>query len=157
MGSYSRTIVVGNITKDAEKRATPGGAIAVSFTVATNEVWKDKGTGEKKERAEFHRVTFWGKGADAIAQYLTKGRQVAIEGKNQTDKWTDKNGVDRYTTSIKADRVVLLGSNGGGERAADAAPVNESDANADVNADDIPFAWLLPFVLPVLASSMFLC
>jgi len=115
MGSYNRATIVGNLGRDAELRYTPGGTAVASISVATTETWNDKNTGQKKEQTEWHRVVIWGKQAESLEQYLTKGKQVLVEGRIQTRKWT-KDGVDRYTTEIKADRVVLLGGGGDGAR-----------------------------------------
>ena len=113
MGSMNRAIIIGNIGKDAEMRYTQGGTAVASFSVATTESFKDK-DGNKKEDTQWHNIVVWGKTAESIAQYLLKGKQVAIEGKIQTRKWQDKEGKDRWTTEIRADRVVLLGSGGSG-------------------------------------------
>ncbi len=109
MGTVNRVILVGNLGRDAELRYTGGGAAVASFSVATTEVWKDK-DGQRQEQTEWHRISLWGKQAESVAQYLTKGKQVYVEGRLQTRKWQDKEGHDRYTTEVKADRVVLLGS-----------------------------------------------
>ena len=143
MGTVNRVILVGNLGRDAELRYTGGGAAVASFSVATTEVWKDK-DGQRQEQTEWHRISLWGKQAESVAQYLTKGKQVYIEGRLQTRKWQDKEGHDRYTTEVKADRVVLLGSAGGGR-----GPAVERDemaqepahaAAADMpEGDDVPF------------------
>jgi single-strand DNA-binding protein len=131
MGTYQRVILIGHLGRDAELRYTPGGAAVASFSVATSETWKDKTTNERKEQTEWHRVVLWGKAAEAIAQYLTKGKQVAVEGKLQTRAW-EKDGVKRYATDIKADRVVLLGSkdDGGRQRTARADDDHEPGDDA---------------------------
>jgi single-strand DNA-binding protein len=116
MGSYNKATIVGNLGRDAELRFTPGGTAVASISVATTETWNDKNTGQKKEQTEWHRVVVWGKQAESLEQYLTKGKQVLVEGRIQTRKWKDKDGVDRYTTEIKADRIVLLGGGGDGAR-----------------------------------------
>jgi len=109
MGTVNRVILVGNLGKDAELRYTGGGAAVASFSIATTEVWKDK-DGQRQEQTEWHRISLWGKQAESVSQYLTKGKQVYVEGRLQTRKWQDKEGHDRYTTEVKADRVVLLGT-----------------------------------------------
>jgi single-strand DNA-binding protein len=138
MGSVNRAIVVGNLGKDAEVREAAGSTVA-NFTVATTEVWKDK-QGERKEETEWHRIVLWGKSAEALRPYLLKGRMVAIEGRIATRKWKDREGADRYTTEIRADRVTLLGSGQRQERPAEreaaSAPADEPSA---VMGDDIPF------------------
>ena len=108
MGSVNKAFVLGNLTADAELRSTGGGTPVSTFTVATNDVWTD-GSGQRQERAEFHRIVFWGPSAEAIAPYMKKGREVHVEGQIQTRKWTDNEGNDRFTTEIKAYRVQLCG------------------------------------------------
>ena len=142
MGTVNRVILVGNLGRDAELRYTGGGAAVASFSVATTEVWKDK-DGQRQEQTEWHRISLWGKQAESVAQYLTKGKQVYVEGRLQTRKWQDKEGHDRYTTEVKADRVVLLGSAGGGRGPAvdrDELPHEPAHAPADMpEGDDVPF------------------
>ena len=143
MGTVNRVILVGNLGRDAELRYTGGGAAVASFSVATTEVWKDK-DGQRQEQTEWHRISLWGKQAESVAQYLTKGKQVYVEGRLQTRKWQDKEGHDRYTTEVKADRVVLLGSGGGGGRGAaierDEVAHEPAHATADMpDGDDVPF------------------
>lgn len=115
MGSVNKVMLVGNLGRDAELRYTPGGAAVATLNLATTEVWKDK-QGQKKEDTQWHRVILWGKTAEALQDYLTKGKQVYVEGKLQTRRWKDKDGQDKYTTEVKGERVVLLGgkdTNGG--------------------------------------------
>lgn len=145
MGTVNRVILVGNLGKDAELRYTGGGAAVASFSVATTEVWKDK-DGQRQEQTEWHRISLWGKQAESVSQYLTKGKQVYVEGRLQTRKWQDKEGHDRYTTEVKADRVVLLGSSGGGAGRGPGGgqPMDREDAGMhapiDMPAeDDVPF------------------
>jgi single-strand DNA-binding protein len=143
MGSFNRVILIGNLGRDAELKYTPGGAAVTTFSVATTEAWKDKGTGAKQERTEWSRVVLWGKAAEAITEYLKKGKQVAVEGKLQTREY-EKDGAKRWTTEIKADRVVLLGggSGNGERRQADTEPESEphtEQANAPDTDDDVPF------------------
>src|SRR5499426_1283153 len=113
MGSVNKVILVGNLGRDAELRYTPGGAAVSKFSVATTEVWNDKG-GQRQERTEWHNIDLWGKQAESLSEYLVKGKQVYIEGRLQTDEYTDKDGVKRKSTKIRCDKVVLLGSGGGG-------------------------------------------
>ena len=91
----------------------PSGSAVTNLTIATNESWKDKATGEQKERTEWHRVAMFNRLAEIAAEYLRKGSQVYIEGKLRTRKWQDKSGQDRYTTEIIADEMQMLGSRGG--------------------------------------------
>ena len=113
MGSVNKVILVGNLGRDAELRYTPGGAAVATLNMATTEVWNDK-AGAKQEKTEWHRVIFWGKVAESLTEYLTKGKQVYIEGRLQTRQWDDKDGNKRYTTEIKGDKIVLLGGGGAG-------------------------------------------
>lgn len=138
MGSVNRVILVGNLGRDAEMRFTSGGTPVCTVGVATSEKFKDR-EGNKKEETEWHNVVIWGKTAEALHEYLTKGKQIYVEGRLQTRKWTDKEGNERKTTEVKADRVVLLGggSRDGGRREADPA---DGHAPADAPGDDdIPF------------------
>jgi single-strand DNA-binding protein len=113
MASVNKVIIVGNLGRDPETRYMPNGEAVTNITVATTESWKDKNTGEKKELTEWHRITFYRKLAEIAGQYLKKGSQVYVEGRLQTRKWTDKDGVERYTTEIIADTMQMLGSRQG--------------------------------------------
>ena len=118
MASVNKVILVGNLGRDPETRYAPSGDAICNITVATTDSWRDKATGEKKEQTEWHRVVFYGKLAEIAGQYLKKGRPVYIEGSLRTRKWQDKDGVERYTTEIRADEMQMLGSRegmGGGE------------------------------------------
>jgi len=109
----NKVIIVGNVGGDPETRAMPSGSSVTNLTIATNESWKDKQTGEQKERTEWHRVAMFNRLAEIAAEYLRKGSQVYIEGKLRTRKWQDKSGNDRYTTEIIADEMQMLGGRGG--------------------------------------------
>ncbi len=139
----NKVIVVGNLGQDPETRYMPSGAAVTNFTVATNESWKDKQTGEQKDRTEWHRVAMFGRLAEVAAEDLRKGSQVYIEGKLRTRKWQDRDGKDRYTTEIIADEMQMLGGRGGGGSAAmssDSAPASAPpQPPADDFDDDIPF------------------
>lgn len=113
MASVNKVIIVGNLGRDPETRYMPNGDAVTNVAVATTESWKDKNSGEKKELTEWHRITFYRKLAEIAGQYLKKGSQVYVEGRLQTRKWTDKDGVDRYTTEIIADTMQMLGSRQG--------------------------------------------
>ena len=113
MGSVNKVILVGNLGRDAELRYTPGGAAVATLNLATTEVWNDK-QGQKQEKTEWHRIVVWGKQAESLQEYLTKGKQIYVEGRLQTRQWDDKDGNKKYTTEIKADRITLLGGGGGG-------------------------------------------
>src|SRR5689334_10533801 len=117
MGSVNKVILVGNLGRDAELRYTPGGAAVATLNMATTEVWNDK-AGQRQEKTEWHRVVLWGKSAESLTEYLTKGKQIYVEGRLQTRQWDDKDGNKRYTTEIRGDRIVLLGGGGGGSRGA---------------------------------------
>jgi len=112
MGSVNKVSLVGNLGRDAELRYTPGGAAVATLNMATTENWTDK-SGQKQEKTEWHRVVFWGKVAESLTEYLTKGKQIYIEGRLETRQWNDKDGNKRYTTEIKGDKIVLLGGGGG--------------------------------------------
>jgi single-strand DNA-binding protein len=121
MGSVNKAILVGNLGRDAEMRFTQGGTAVATVSIATTDVFNDR-DGQKREDTQWHRIVIWGKTAESIQPYLTKGKQIYVEGKIQTREWTDKEGKQVKTTEIRADRVVLLGGpgggGGGGERAA---------------------------------------
>lgn len=115
MASVNKVILIGNLGRDPETRYAPSGDAFCTITVATTDTWKDKQTGEKKEATEWHRVVFNGRLAEIAGQYLKKGRPVYIEGSLRTRKWTNKEGVEQYTTEIRADQMQMLGSREGGE------------------------------------------
>ena len=148
MGSVNKVILLGNLGRDAELRYTPGGAAVATLNLATTEVWNDKG-GQRQERTEWHRVILWGKQAETLQEYLTKGKQIYVEGRLQTRQWDDKDGNKRYTTEIKADRVTLLGGGGGGrgsggmergDRGGQASHDGGDEPPVDpITDDDIPF------------------
>jgi single-strand DNA-binding protein len=114
MGSVNKVILIGNLGADPELKYTPSNRPLCNLSVATNEVFKDKG-GQRQERTEWHRVTVWGDQAETCSKYLGKGRSVYVEGRLQTRSWDDKDGKKRYSTDIVADRVVFLGGGGAGE------------------------------------------
>ena len=149
----NKVILVGNVGGDPETRYMPSGSAVTNLTVATNESWKDKQTGEKKERTEWHRVAMFNRLAEIAAEYLRKGSQVYIEGKLRTRKWQDKDGQDRYTTEIIADEMQMLGGRGGdfggggGASSSRGSSGSSQDSGGapphpgpdDVFDDDIPF------------------
>jgi single-strand DNA-binding protein len=144
MGSVNKVILVGNLGRDAELRYTPGGAAVSKFSLATTEVWNDK-AGQKQERTEWHNIDLWGKQAETLTEYLVKGKQVYVEGRLQTDEYTDKEGVKRKSTKVRCDRVVLLSSGGGRgapmDRGGDSAAAHSASAEPSepLTDDDIPF------------------
>jgi single-strand DNA-binding protein len=109
MASVNKVILLGNLGRDPETRYTTGGDAVTNLRIATSEQWKDK-SGEKQERTEWHTVVLFGRQAEIAGEYLKKGRSVYIEGRLQTRKYTDKEGVEKYSTEIVADRMQLLGS-----------------------------------------------
>jgi single-strand DNA-binding protein len=109
----NKVILIGNLGRDPEVRYSPSGQAIANVTLATSESWKDKNTGEKQEKTEWHRVVFFSRLAEIAGEYLKKGSQVYIEGRLQTRKWQDKDGQDRYTTEIVANEMQMLGSRGG--------------------------------------------
>ena len=160
MASVNKVILVGNLGRDPETRYTTGGDAVTNIRLATTDTWKDK-NGEKQEKTEWHSIVFYGRQAEIAAEYLKKGRQIYVEGRLQTRKWQDKEGQDRYTTEIVADRMQMLGNReggGGGGGGSEPPPEREreragaavgagsasprgapSKKNIDDLDDDIPF------------------
>ncbi len=141
-GTVNKVILIGRLGKDPEVKYTQGGTAIARFSLATDEFWKDQ-NGERQQRTEWHNIVAWDKLADICGQYLTKGKQVYIEGKLQTRSWEDKEGNKRYTTEIRADNMVMLGTRGdsgtgGGEKAGPAAPAG-APGGGEITDDDIPF------------------
>jgi single-strand DNA-binding protein len=110
MASVNKVIIVGNLGRDPETRYMPSGDAMTSIAVATTDKWRDKASGEQKEATEWHRIAFFGKLAEIAGQYLKKGSQVYVEGRLKTRKYTDKDGVEKYSTEIVADTMQMLGS-----------------------------------------------
>jgi single-strand DNA-binding protein len=113
MASVNKVILIGNLGRDPEVRYAPSGAAICNVTLATSRQWKDKQSGERQEETEWHRVVFYDRLAEIAGEYLKKGRPVYVEGRLKTRKWTDKDGVEKYTTEIVADQMQLLGSREG--------------------------------------------
>ena len=130
-------IIIGNVGNAPEIKSTHGGKTIVNLSMATSESWKDKATGEKVEKTEWHRVVFYDKLADIVAQYVGKGTKIYISGKLQTRKWVDKEGIERYSTEIVANEMQILDSAGSGERVAKSEKQKNEDA--PMFDDDIPF------------------
>lgn len=133
--------LIGHLGKDADSRYLPDGTHTVTLSLATTEKWRDK-QGARQERTEWHRVVCWGKLADVAAQYLKKGAQVHIGGSLSTRKWQDRDGTDRYTTEIRADRLIMLGSKSAGSQEsalADSGAAPSKRSTPDDLEDDIPF------------------
>jgi single-strand DNA-binding protein len=162
MASVNKVILIGNLGRDPEVRYAPSGSAICNVTLATTRSWKDKNSGEKVDETEWHRIVFYDRLAEIAGEYLKKGKQVYIEGRLKTRKWTDKDGVEKYTTEIIANEMTMLGSRegmGGGDEggarssggegraaarpaAASAAPQKPAAKPAtgfDDMDDDIPF------------------
>jgi single-strand DNA-binding protein len=141
----NKVILVGNLGKDPETKFMPSGDAVCNFSVATTESWKDKSSGEKVEKTEWHNIVAFKRTAEIAGEYLRKGSQVYIEGKLKTRKWQDKNGNDRWTTEIEARDMQMLGARGGnagmGAPAAQSAPPPAAPAQSGGQPfeDDIPF------------------
>ncbi len=158
MASVNKVIIVGNLGKDPEVRYMPSGSAICNITVATSRQWKDKTSGDKQEETEWHRIVFFDRMAEIAGEYLKKGRPVYVEGRLKTRKWTDKDGVDKYSTEIVATDMQLLGSRegmGGGDEgggggysrerpaarptATASKPATKSSTGFEDMDDDIPF------------------
>src|SRR5467141_3579053 len=162
MASVNKVILVGNLGRDPETRYNPEGGAITNISIATTDTWKDKASGEKQERTEWHRVVFFSRLAEIAGEYLKKGSQVYVEGSLRTRKWQDKEGQDRYSTEIRGDLMQMLGPRAGsgeprepvGQRAeakategkaaegkaAEAKPAAKKPAGKfDDMEDDIPF------------------
>ncbi len=142
MSGVNKVILVGNLGANPEMRFTQGGQAVANLRLATTERWTDRG-GQRQEATEWHRVVVWGKQAEIVGQYLTKGRQVYVEGRIRTRQWQDQTGQKRYSTEIVAQNVQMLGSRGerGPEEMGATVPAEEP-APADFGGgpdDDIPF------------------
>ena len=110
MSSVNKVIIIGNLGKDPEMRSFPNGDAVCNVSIATTDKWKDKTSGEMKEATEWHRVVFSGRQAEIAGQYLTKGSSCYVEGSIRTKKYNDKDGVEKFSTEIRAERLQLLGS-----------------------------------------------
>lgn len=151
----NKAILIGNLTRDPEKRALPNGTVVTSLALATNRVWKDR-DGNKQESTDYHNVVVFGRPAETAAQYLKKGQSVYVEGRIQTRSWDDKDGTKKYRTEIVADTVQFgakaggAGSYGSDTNTSSTAPSSVSSEPSDVggqidyptddiNPEDIPF------------------
>ncbi len=142
MAGINKVILVGHLGRDPEVRYTADGRAVANFSIATSDEWTDKDTGEKKQRTEWHRIVAWGRLGEICGEYLSKGRQVYVEGKIQTRSW-EKDGITRYTTEIVASDVQFLG---GRDSAREGMPPGDTSDLAgpdpsipDKGEDDIPF------------------
>lgn len=122
MASINKVTLIGNLGRDPEVRSLPSGDQIANLTIATTDKWKDKHTGEPREATEWHRVTFTGRLAEIAAQYLRKGAQVYVEGSLRTRKWTDQEGVEKYSTEVRADTLQMLGGGVRREQGAEPGP-----------------------------------
>ncbi|HQX27744.1 MAG TPA: single-stranded DNA-binding protein [Alphaproteobacteria bacterium] len=153
-GSVNKVILVGNLGKDPEIRSMQSGDKVASFSIATSESWKDKATGERKEKTEWHRVSVWNQGlVKVIESYVKKGSKVYIEGQLETRKWTDKDGVEKYSTEVVLrpfrGELTMLDSKGGGGSSLQDSGANDygsappkaasGGGRADDFEDEIPF------------------
>ena len=139
MAGINKVILIGNLGRDPELRYTPNGVAIANFSIATSEEWKDKDTGEKQERTEWHRIVAWRRLGEICGEYLHKGSQVYIEGRLQTREWEDRDGNKRYTTEIVAQNMQMLGRpsrEGKAESQEERYPTEEPISIPD---DDIPF------------------
>jgi len=142
MAGVNKVILIGNLGRDPEVRYTPDGTAVANFSIATSDEWTDKATNEKKERTEWHRIVAFGRLGEICGEYLSKGRQVYIEGKLQTRSW-EKDGVTRYTTEIVAFTVQFLGTRDSADTYRPPGPAETPESSApslpDKQDDDIPF------------------
>ena len=146
MAGLNKAILIGNLGRDPEVRYTADGTAVATFSIATSEAWNDKSTGEKKERTEWHRIVMFGKLAEISGEYLSKGKQVYVEGRLQTREWEDKEGNKRTTTEIVASQMLMLGSRADTNTtrsssfsSASSAPEKPDMPYPETEDDDIPF------------------
>jgi single-strand DNA-binding protein len=142
MSGINKAILIGRLGRDPEVRYTPSGVAVANFSIATSEEWKDKDSGEKKERTEWHRIVAFGRLGEICGEYLSKGRQVYIEGRIQTRDWEDRDGNKRYTTEIVAGDVQFLGGRDGADGSRPPGPPDADFRGAPASGpddDDIPF------------------
>ena len=140
----NKVILIGNLGAKPEYRVMDNKRPVANFSVATREEWKDKESGEKRDKTEWHRVSFFGPVADIAKQYLDKGSKVYVEGKLQTRKWQDKEGNDRWTTEIIGNELTMLGSKETSDTFSESnqtsdTPFPEDDSGPGITDDDIPF------------------
>ena len=129
MAGVNKVIIVGRLGKDPEVRYTPNGQAVANFTVATSDNWKDKTSGEKQEKTEWHRIVVWGRLAELSRDYLKKGKQVYVDGRLQTRSWDDKDGNKKYITEIVANNIQFLGS----------ATDKTTDKTAETHSDGVDY------------------
>lgn len=140
MAGINKVILIGRLGRDPEVRYTPDGTAVANFSIATSTEWTDKGSGDKKEKTEWHRIVAWRRLGEICGEYLAKGRQVYVEGRLQTREWEDRDGNKRYTTEVVATDVQFLGSREAtGSRETHGGPPPSEPPYADTSDDDIPF------------------
>jgi len=143
MAGINKVILIGRLGSDPEVRYTPSGVAVANFNIATSEEWKDKDSGEKKERTEWHRIVAWRRLGEICGEYLSKGKQVYVEGRLQTRDWEDRDGNKRYTTEIVASDVQFLGARDSSEPARPRGAASSGDFQGGPaqgpGDDDIPF------------------
>lgn len=133
----NKVILIGNLGSDPEVRYTPSGSAVANVNLATSETWRDKQTGELQDRTEWHRVVFFNRLAEIVGEYLRKGSKIYIEGTLRTRKWTDKNGIDRYTTEIIANEMHILDSRSNTQdRMGNQDDMMQNDSNSDYNSGE---------------------
>ncbi len=128
-------MLIGRLGGDPELRYTQGGTAVSRFSLATNETWKDKQTGENRDKTTWHKVVVWGRMAEVVSEYLAKGRQVYVEGRIENRSWEDNEGQKKYITEINADKVIFLGGKGD----TSASVQDDNFSTDDIIDDDIPF------------------
>lgn len=143
MSTFQKIVIVGNAGMDPDTKTFENGGQITNLSIATTEKWKDKTTLEKKELTEWHRVVFQNKLSEIVSQYVKKGDKILVEGKLRTRKWTDGNGVERYSTEVVAREMTMLGSPSGTNQGS-AVDQHQQNANAPQNGggddyDDLPF------------------
>jgi len=139
MAGVNKVILVGRLGRDPEVRYTPNGVAIANFSIATSEEWKDKDTGEKQERTEWHRIVAWRRLGEICGEYLHKGSQIYIEGRLQTRDWEDRDGNKRYTTEIVAQNMQMLGKPSREGRAESQEERYPTEEPVSIPDDDIPF------------------
>ena len=139
MAGINKVILVGRLGRDPEVRYTPSGVTVANFSVATSEEWKDRDTGQKQERTEWHKIVAWRRLGEICGEYLKKGSQVYVEGRLQTKSWEDRDGNKRYTTEVIAQNMQMLGSANRGGRAEPGEEGIPYDEPLTIPEDDIPF------------------
>lgn len=151
MANLNKAMIIGRLGQDPELKNNDGTNPVCNFSVATNETWKDKTTGEKVERTEWHNIVIWGRLAEVASQYLRSGSQVYLEGKMQTRSWEDDNGTKRYKTEVVANKMEFMDSKSNETHEPEASPAMDSLSNArakfetndqrsdNATKDDIPF------------------